>query len=84
MHENQLCVLVFSSWEKIIRDLHGEGLSGYLGRDKTLAIVKARYYWPRMRSDVEKIVGHYYICQTSKGQAINAGLYTPLPVLENI
>lgn len=77
-----MCTSFFLAEENYSRPCGG--LVGHLGRDKTLAAVKVRYYWPKMRSDVEKIVGNCYVCQTSKGLSTNAGLYTPLLVPENI
>ncbi|KAE8700504.1 putative CCCH-type zinc finger family protein [Hibiscus syriacus] len=65
--------------EQIISELHNEG---HFGRDKTLALISSDFYWPKLTSDVAHYVDRCYVCQRSKGVLTNAGLYTPLPVLE--
>ncbi|GKA95171.1 putative nucleotidyltransferase, ribonuclease H [Tanacetum coccineum] len=74
---NQLCIPDTSLHLKIIKELHGEG---HVGRDRTLQLVQASYFWPTMRKEVDRYVKKCRICQVSKGTTTNAGLYMPLPV----
>ncbi|KAI9165278.1 hypothetical protein LWI28_010951 [Acer negundo] len=74
---NQLCVPDCSLRLQIIKELHGEG---HVGRDRTLQLVKASYFWPTIRKEVERYVERCRICQVSKWKATNAGLYMTLPV----
>ena len=71
------CVIDYSLHLQIIKEFHGEG---HVGRDRTLQLVRESYFWPTIRKEVECFVERCQICQVSKGEATNAGLYMPLPI----
>ena len=73
----RLCILESSLRLQLITEHHCEG---HIGRDRTLHLVSTSYFWPHMRRDVERFVERCTVCQTSKGQVSNAGLYMPLPI----
>lgn len=66
--------------DAILMEAHDSNLGGHFGRNKTLAIIKDKFYWPRMEKDVMKHVKKCNICHMAKSHTQNAGLYTPLPV----
>nr|GEU53206.1 hypothetical protein [Tanacetum cinerariifolium] len=56
------------------------GLGGHFGRDKTVGLIRDRFYWPNVVKDVSRIVERCWVCHLTKSHHTNAGLYTPLPV----
>ena len=62
---NQLCIPNRSLRLQIIKELHGEG---HVWRDQTLQLIRASYFWPTIRKEVERYVERCRVCQTSKGK----------------
>ncbi|VFQ71665.1 unnamed protein product [Cuscuta campestris] len=73
----QLCIPDCSLRQQIISELHNEG---HFGRDKTLVLVSADFYWPKLRSDVTHFVDRCFVCQRSKGVLTNAGVLDMAPI----
>ena len=65
-------VLPRQSRSTALQGLHDD--IGHMGRDKTLDLVRDRYYWPRMASDVEEWVRNCMRCKVSKAAAVKAPL----------
>ena len=60
--------------ENLIREKHSGGLARNFGVDKTYEQLSHFYFWPKMRSKVEKYVKNCKICQYAKGRSQNPGL----------
>jgi hypothetical protein len=78
----RLCVPKCSLRDSIIFEVHQGALAGHFGRDKTLKLIKERFFWPKMATDVNRIVDRCHTCHIAKTHHSNVGLYTPLPVPE--
>ncbi|PKU64661.1 hypothetical protein MA16_Dca014515 [Dendrobium catenatum] len=82
---NGLLCVPLSSWRQhLIREVHCVALAAHMGKDKSLAQMKCRFFWPRIRRDVFRFVDRCAVCQSYKGGSQNTGLYTPLPVPDSI
>ncbi|KAK8951621.1 hypothetical protein KSP39_PZI004098 [Platanthera zijinensis] len=77
---SRLCVPKTSYRDHLVWELHVGGAAGHFGRDKSIATVEDRFYWPSLKNDVARIIRHCRVCQTTKGTKQNTGLYAPLPV----
>ncbi|GJV49786.1 RNA-directed DNA polymerase [Tanacetum coccineum] len=73
----RLCIPLCSLRKVIILEGHAGGLTGHFGRDKTLALLREQFYWPKMERDVNRLLERC-TCHIAKTYSSNAGLYTPL------
>ncbi|GKF36235.1 RNA-directed DNA polymerase, partial [Tanacetum coccineum] len=76
----RLCIPLCSLREAIILEGHAGGLAGHFGRDKTLALLREQFYWPKMERDVNRLLERCRTYHIAKTHSSNAGLYTPLSV----
>ena len=75
-----MCTKVFYERKNLIQEKHNGGMEGHFGSDKTFGQLGHFYFWPRMRSEVEKFVIICRVCQYAKGRSQNIGLFTPFPI----
>ena len=79
-YQDRLCVPSGSTREFLIWEIHGGGLAGHFGVNKTIQTLELRYYWPRLRRDIRQMIGRCSICTIGKLTKQTAGPYLPLPV----
>ena len=65
---SKLCVPRCFMRENLIQEKHNGGMEGHFGSDKTFIQLGHFYFWPRMRSEVEKFVSRCRVCQHAKGR----------------
>ena len=61
-------------------ELHGGTFGGHFGRTKTLALVKANFFWPRLERDVARYIERCNVYHMAKTRSHSASLHTPLPI----
>ncbi len=59
----------------VLKLLHDTPEAGHPGRDKTLSMARAKYYWPTLRLDIEEHIEQCLSCAETKGT-------TTAPILE--
>nr|GEX57891.1 hypothetical protein [Tanacetum cinerariifolium] len=62
----RLCIPLCSLCEAIILEGHAGGLAGHFGRDKTLALLREQFYWPKMELDVNRLLERSFNHTTCK------------------
>ena len=64
---------------KLLEEYHDTPFAGHLGRDKTLAAIVEKFWWPSIYNDVEDFVKRCHKCQLMKGRhGMIAGKLMPL------
>ena len=67
--------------QQLLAEHHDSALAGHLGKDKTYASLRRRFYWPGMLGDVKAYVRSCVSCQQNKpSNQRPAGLLQPLPI----
>ncbi|KAL2250185.1 UNVERIFIED_CONTAM: Transposon Tf2-11 polyprotein [Sesamum indicum] len=67
-------------WKSLISECHDTLWAGHHGQERTCALVRRAYHWPKVRDDVETYVRTCLICQHDKADhQKKAGLLQPLP-----
>ncbi|PHT91027.1 hypothetical protein T459_06140 [Capsicum annuum] len=67
----------------LIKEGHDTTWAGHPGQKRTMALLEAAYYWPRMRDDIEVYVRTCLVCQQDKVEhKAPGGLLEPLPTAE--
>jgi hypothetical protein len=66
---------------QLLEEFHSTPLGGHMGITKTLARLKANFFWDGMRQSVHDFVTAYHTCQQIKTETKKpGGLLQPLPV----
>jgi hypothetical protein len=63
---NKLCVPASSVRLLFLQEAHGGGLMGHFGVKKTEDVLAARFFWLKMRHDVERYVSRCTTCDKAK------------------
>uniref|UniRef100_A0A151UF43 Transposon Ty3-I Gag-Pol polyprotein n=1 Tax=Cajanus cajan TaxID=3821 RepID=A0A151UF43_CAJCA len=53
---------------------------GHFGIEKTLLLLKEKFFWPHMKRDIQRFCSRCIACLQAKSTTKPHGLYTPLPI----
>jgi len=77
----KLCIPTTSFRDFLVWEMHAGGLVGHLGKDRTIALVEDRFYWPSLKRDGYRIVSQCRTCLLAKTKRQNTRLYNLHPSL---
>jgi hypothetical protein len=63
---NKLCVPANSVHLLFLQEVHGGGLMGHFGVNKTEDMLAAHFFWPKMRRDVDRYMSQCTTCNKAK------------------
>jgi len=78
--EGKLCIPQGTHRKLHVKESHEGGLMGHFGVDKTLYLLKGKFFWPHMRRDVQRHCFRCISCLKAKFKTMPHGLYTPLRI----
>ena len=78
--DNRLCIPSTSIRDFLIWEIHQGGFAGHFGQDKTITDVEHRFFLPKMKKQIAKIVSQCRVCIRDKEVKQNTSLYTSLPI----
>ena len=65
----------------LIKEAHNQVSTAHPGRDKTYRLLRPRYYWPRMKADIDRFIRNCHQCKKSHAPRDRApGFLHPLPI----
>ena len=66
---------------RIIQGSHDTPVAGHPGHERTFELLTRKYFWPRMRKDVDRFVANSHTCRRTKPRRHGSrGTLLPLPV----
>ncbi|GKA52977.1 RNA-directed DNA polymerase [Tanacetum coccineum] len=80
----RLCVPLCFLREAIVLEGHEGGLASHFGRDKTLALLREKFYWPKMKHDVNRLLERCRTCHIAKTHSSNAEIVKLYGVLKTL
>ena len=64
--DGKLCIPHCSFQKLLVRESHNGGLMGHFSVTKTLTLLQAHFYWPRMKRDVAIVIEGCIKCREAK------------------
>ena len=77
--EGKLCIPQETHRKLLVKEAYEGGLMGHFGVDKTLELLKRKFFWTHMRKDVQRHCRRCISCLKGKSKTMPHELYTHLP-----